>query len=68
MNTQLQQSGVVNFYTMLKSNLYYNELEHGILDIDLPKGMNNYLNNLDSSIFTVYALDSKATIIWSIRD
>lgn len=38
------------------------------LDIDLPKGMNNYLNNLDSNIFTVYALDSKATIIWSIRD
>lgn len=64
----MQQPGVVNFYTLLKSHLYYHELGHGIIDIDLPKGMNNYLNNLDSSIFTVYALDSKATIIWSIRD
>ena len=56
---------ILDYYSLLKSHLYY---RHGILDIDLPKGMNNYLNNLDSSIFTVYALGSKATIIWSIRD
>ena len=64
----MQQSGVVNFYTLLKSHLELWDYRYGIIDIDLPKGMNNYLNNLDSSIFTVYALDSKATIIWSIRD
>ena len=63
--TSQKHSSIVNFYQILKIS---NEYGHGILDIDLPKGMNNYLNNLDSSIFTVYALDSKATIIWSIRD
>ena len=57
---------ILDYYSLLKSHLYYHELEHGILDIDLPKGMNNYLNNLDSN--TVYALDSKATVIWSIQD
>ena len=59
---------ILDYYSLLKSYLYYHELEHGVLGIDLPKGINNYLNNLDSSIFTVYALDSKATSIWSIRD
>lgn len=66
--TPQKHSSIVNFYQILKTDLISNEYGHGILDIDLPKGMNNYLNNLDSSIFTVFALDSKATIIWSIRD
>lgn len=68
MNTQLQQSGSVNFYTLLKSHLELWEYGHGIIDIPTPTRMKNYLNSISSYLFTVVANDRTTTIMWSIKD
>lgn len=68
MDTQLQQSGVVNFYTLLKSHLELWEYGHGIIDIPTPPKMKNHLNCILSDLFTIMADDKITTIMWSIRD
>lgn len=68
MTTQLQQSGVVNFYTALRSHLELCEYGHGIIDIPTPPKMKNHLNHILSNLFTIVADDRTTTIIWSIRD